>query len=78
MKHSRAFESQRRLVNKLDRYDRELWKRIDALALDAVTAAVQKYLEPAEIRAVIERRDLMRAELAKLVAAKGEAAVLIP
>ncbi|MBI4476822.1 MAG: hypothetical protein HY654_06585 [Acidobacteria bacterium] len=76
--HSRAFESWKRLVSKVERLDRDLWKAIDALTPEAVTAAVQKWLTAGEIRGLLDRRELMRAEIAKLVAAKGEAAVLIP
>ncbi|MBI1874540.1 MAG: hypothetical protein HYS05_11760 [Acidobacteria bacterium] len=76
--HSRAFESFRELVVKIDRVDRDLWTRIDALTPAEITTAVEKWLTQAEIRSVVERRDRMRAEIAKLVAAKGEAAVLIP
>jgi hypothetical protein len=76
--HSRAFESWRKLVSKIERVDRDLWTRVDALTLEAVTSAVQKWLTHSETRAILERRDLMRVEVAKLVAAKGEAAILIP
>ena len=76
--HSRAFESWRKLVSKIERVDRDLWTRVDALTLEAVTSAVQKWLTHRETRAILERRDLMRVEVAKLVAAKGEAAILIP
>lgn len=76
--HSRAFESWRKLVSKIERVDRDLWKRVDALTLEAVTAAVEKWLTQGETRAILDRRDLMRAEIAKLVAAKGEAVILIP
>ncbi len=76
--HSRAFESQRGLVTKLERYDRDLWTRIDEITPEALTAAVQKYLTGGEIKAMLDRREAMRAELKKLLASKAAAQVLVP
>jgi hypothetical protein len=38
---------------------------------------VGKWLDDGAIRGILERRDMMKAEIDKLVAAKGEAAVFV-
>src|SRR3954468_25025579 len=58
------------------RCDRKLLAALQDLRLENVTNATEKYLTPPEARAVMSRRDLIVAHVRKLVAEKGEAAVL--
>jgi hypothetical protein len=56
--------------------DRRLLDGLNRLTLDALKRATKGYLTPAEAQAVIARRDLIVAYVHKLVAEKGEAAIL--
>jgi hypothetical protein len=60
----------------ITRCDRRLLASLQGLTLDAVTTATKKYLTDPEAKAVMARRDLIVAHVQKLVASKGEAAVL--
>jgi hypothetical protein len=56
--------------------DRRLLDALERLTPDALTRATKGYLTATEARSVMSRRDLIVAHVRKLVAAKGEAAVL--
>ena len=58
------------------RCDRRLLEAMDGLTLEALSNATKGYLTGSEAKAVIARRDLIVAHVRKLVAQKGEAAVL--
>ncbi len=60
----------------LTRGDRALLAKMEGLSLEAVTAATKGYLTPAEIGAVMKRRDLIVAHYRQLVGKLGEAQVL--
>lgn len=60
----------------ITRCDRRLLEALDSLTLDTVTKATKSYLTGSEAKAVMARRDLIVAHVRKLVAQKGEAAVL--
>ena len=60
----------------ITRCDRHLLEALEHLHLDALTAATQGYLTPPEAKAVMARRDLIVAHVRKLIAEKGEAAIL--
>lgn len=76
--HTRAFTSGKDMVHQLTRIDREFWERIKSLTEEQLTTALGKWLDKGQIKNLLERRERMQAEIDKLVAAKGEAAVFLP
>jgi len=60
----------------LERADRALLARLEALTADAVTTATKGYLSPGEVNAVMKRRDLIITHYRDLVQKRGEAKVL--
>ena len=61
--HSRAFGEGVRLPQKLDRVDEALWARIESLTRPQLDAALGVWLGGSEIKALLDRRDRMRAEI---------------
>ena len=76
--HSRAFTTDRKLQNKMERVDAELWERMQALTRENLSGALGRWLDDAAIMAILQRRDVMVAEVDKLVAKKGRDFVVIP
>jgi hypothetical protein len=64
--HSRAFGEGTDLPQKLSRIDEGLWARIEALAPKTLDAALGAWLDHGEIKAILDRRDRMRAEIESL------------
>jgi hypothetical protein len=60
----------------ISRCERHLFDALEHLQLDALTHATSGYLTADEAKAVIARRDLIVTHVRKLIAEKGEAAVL--
>ncbi len=75
--HSRAFVDSKDLPVKMERIDREVWNRMLALDEPGVTTALGTWLDSRAIRAMIARRDRMKAAVDKLVANSSEAAVFV-
>ncbi len=75
--HTRSFTADKKFAHTLQRVDSELWQRMKALTEEQLQVAVGDWLDKRAIRAMLERRDMMQAEIEKLVAAKGEAAVFV-
>jgi hypothetical protein len=75
--HSRSLTSKKDLFHAMVQFERDLWKRMQALDEGALAAALGRWLGRGEIRAILQRREAMAALLAKLVREKGEAAVLV-
>ena len=75
---TRAFRLQTELIyaNDLGKIDRTLLPRLEALTRDGIKQAVDDQLTPYEIDAVIKRRDIIVAHFKKLIAERGESAVL--
>jgi hypothetical protein len=76
--HSRAFTTDKRLQNKVERVDAELWERMQTLTRENLDRALGAWLDQDAIAAIITRRDAMATAIDKLVAKKGRALVLIP
>ena len=76
--HTRAFRPQRALrkAQLVERCDRGLWKAMQSLTLESLTAAVERTLTKDEIKAVMVRRDLILEQLTKVIDSRGERAVL--
>ena len=64
--HSRAFGTDSGRVGRLKAIDRELWTKIDALTRPQLDGVLGRWLAPAEIKAILARRDLMRADVKSL------------
>ena len=62
--------------HEITRCDRRLLAALEGLTLDSLLQATQKYLSKDEAKAVIARRDLIVAHVRKLIAEKGENAIL--
>jgi len=76
--HSRAFITDRRLPNKIERVDAELWERVRTLTAEELTRALRPWLDDAAIGAMIQRRNQIATAVDRLVAKKGRALVIIP
>lgn len=74
--HSRAFTSTKDLVGTLRRIDRDYWRKMDRLT-KAELQPLSQWIGKKEVDAIIARRDKMRVEIAKMVAARGESDVFI-
>ena len=75
--HSRSFTTTRNLTHKMDHIARQLWTKMLALDEPALTKGLGTWLGKNEIRAMLQRRDRMKEEIAKLVAKDSEAAVFV-
>ncbi len=75
--HSRAFIPNKEMAVKMEHVDRELWDRIQAVDEGQLTEALGKWVDKGNIRAMLTRRDRMKVEIDKMVAATGEAAVFV-
>jgi hypothetical protein len=76
--HTRAFTASKDMVHTLTRVDREFWERIKALSEEQLVQALEGWLDKGQIRDLLKRREIMQAEIDKLIAQKGEAAVFLP
>ena len=75
--NSRAFTTPTRMVHELSQVDQDLWDRFEALDEVILTTAVGEWLGGSEIRAILERRDLMAENIAAMVAERGETSVFV-
>jgi hypothetical protein len=75
--HSRAFIDDKGLAVPLEHVDRPLWTKMLALDEAALEPAIGQWVDRSSLRAIIARRDKMKAAIDKLVKDKGEAAVFI-
>lgn len=75
--HSRAFITDKDMAVKMQSVDQEFWQRIQALDEEKLTGALGKWVDKAGIRAMLARRERMKTEIDKLVAANGEANVYV-
>jgi hypothetical protein len=75
---SRAFRLHKKLPNPEDlkRCNRQLLEKLRQLDRAEIDAKLKKYLQKAEIEALMARRDLIVAHFDQLIAQKGEIAVL--
>lgn len=76
--HTRAFITDKKFVNKIERVDAELWDRMKAITRDDLNRTLGHWIDDEQIAAIIERRDAMVAAVDKLVAQKGRSLVIIP
>jgi hypothetical protein len=75
--HSRAFVDAKTIPVKMEHIDRTVWDRMLALDEPTLSAALGKWVDGRNIRAVLARRDRMKGAIDKLVSDSSEAAVFI-
>lgn len=75
--HTRSFGAGMELTHEMTRVDGPLWDRMLALTEASLQHALGPWLARGEIRAIVARRDRMRELVERLVAAHGEAAVIL-
>ena len=61
--HSRAFGVEPLLYQKMSAIDEAYWARIERLTRAQLDGALQPWLDPQEVNAILERREKMRAEI---------------
>ncbi len=67
--HTRAFTADKNMVHKkMDRIDGELWDKMQALTVENLTPLLSPWIGKGEIKALLQRRDAMAADYAKLMA----------
>jgi len=75
--HTRSFTTTKEIVHKMQRIDAELWQRMLQLTEASLHDAIGAWVDQAEIRAMLARRDKMRHEIERMVSKSSEAAVFI-
>ena len=75
--HTRSFTTTKQIVHEMQRIDAELWQRMLQLTEASLQDAIGAWVEQAEIRAMLARRDKMRQEIERMVSKSSEAAVFI-
>jgi hypothetical protein len=75
--HSRAFVTETKLPAAMSQVDPDLWARMLSLDEPALTAAIGTWTDRSERRAVLTRRDKMKAAIASLVLARGHDSVFV-
>jgi hypothetical protein len=65
--HSRSFGDSARLPWKLRGVDKALWARIEALSRADLDAALGPWIGSRQIQAVLDRRDMMRADIKRML-----------
>jgi hypothetical protein len=75
--HSRALASDTSLLQPLREIEPALWDQMKALTIESLTAAVGKWLDKGDIKAIIQRRDKMQKAIDDLVKKFGADKVFI-
>ncbi len=75
--HSRAFLTETKLHAPMTQVDPELWSRMLSLDEAAVTAAIGPWADRSSRRAILTRRDKMKAAIDKMVLARGHDSVFV-
>jgi hypothetical protein len=66
------------MVHEMNRIERGLWERMLKLDLASLKAVLDRHLDGGQIKDILVRRDKMKAEIDKMIAERGEAAVFFP
>ena len=75
--HNRAFPPLGQMAHELTKIDGDLWDRMQALDEPTLQSALGEWLSDTEIRATLERRNMMERRIARLVEERGDEAVLV-
>jgi hypothetical protein len=74
---TRAFTTDKTLIHKeMSNIDMPLWEKMLGLTEDSLQAALGKWVGRGEIRALLERRARMKQVFDKLIADRGDAAII--
>ena len=73
--HSRSFTTMKTMVHKMDNIDGPLWEKFKTLDEATLTASVGPWVGRAELRAILDRRDRMQQDIARLVKDRGESVI---
>jgi hypothetical protein len=75
--HTRAFRRGNKLLRpeRIRRFDRKLWDKIQALDEEEVKTRLKKWLRGSEIKAIFKRRDELAKYIQKLVDERGKAQI---
>lgn len=76
--HTRAFVSGKNMIHEMNRIDKGLWERMLALDEPTLKKALEPWLSGGQIKNLLKRRGVMKKEIDKMVADRGEAAVFFP
>jgi hypothetical protein len=75
--HSRAFITDTKLPQPIQRVDAQLWGRISTLTRDDLRRALGPWIDDEQIDAMLERRTRMKDAIDRLVKKKGRALVIV-
>jgi hypothetical protein len=75
--HVATFRSGTDLAYPLTRIDADLWDRIQKLTRQQLDDRLRSWLDDNEIAGILSRRERMRSEIDRLIAARGAAAVVL-
>lgn len=75
--HTAAFRLTSAIPRPLSRIDGDYWDRVLALTRQELEARLRPWLDENQITAILDRRERMKAEVARLIAEKGAAAVVL-
>jgi hypothetical protein len=75
--HARAFRPDPELRHRVSPVDAELWEKMQGLTRAQLDARLGAWLDENEIAGIINRRERMKAEIDRLVAERGAAAVFL-
>ena len=59
----------------LQKINRKVWDRLEALSDDQLRDVVREFLQPDQVEGLIKRRELLQEKVGELVAKSGEGAV---
>jgi hypothetical protein len=74
--HQRGFSVRDKVMDLPDRFDRQMVQKLRRLSRPALEARLKGFLSEAEVEGLLKRRDALLAHVERLVADKGEPAVL--
>ena len=76
--HTRAFQPQAELLSpdKIERVKRKAWTQLQEISADELADATRAYLDPGQIAALKQRRQLLVQHIRALIEERGEGAVL--
>ncbi len=75
--HNRAFTPLRKLARELTKIDIDLWEKMKALDEPTLMSVLGEWLSDGQIRAILQRREMMEHTIGRLVERRGERDVFV-
>ena len=75
--HNRAFTPLRKLAHELTKIDIDLWEKMKALDEPTLMSVLGEWLSDHQIRAILQRREMMEHTISRLVERRGERDVFV-